>query len=91
MARKKSMVLVVQADTLLQIIMRRLRQTSMSNLILEEFYFETFIFFHPTKQRQTSNVTNAINSLNNNTVLSAEEKRRVLEEEAKTLEQFKVR
>ncbi len=43
------------------------------------------------KYRQSSNVTNAINSLNNNTVLSPEEKRRVLEEEAKTLEQFKVR
>ena len=37
-----------------------------------------------------STVTNAINSLNSNTSLSEEEKQRVLEEEAKTLEQFKV-
>lgn len=35
-------------------------------------------------------MNNAINSLNSNTHLSAEEKRRIVEEEAKTLEAFKV-
>ncbi len=35
-------------------------------------------------------MNNAINSLNSNTQLSAEEKRRIVEEEAKTLEAFKV-
>jgi hypothetical protein len=37
-----------------------------------------------------SAVTSAINSLNNNTNMSEEEKQRVLEEEAKAMEQFKV-
>ena len=35
-------------------------------------------------------MTSAINSLNGNTNLTAEEKRRVIEEEAKALEQLKV-
>jgi hypothetical protein len=42
-----------------------------------------------SNKQQSQAVTSAINSLNSNTSLSAEEKRRVLEEEAKTLEQFK--
>ena len=46
--------------------------------------------FNSLNYRQSTAVTSAINSLNSNTSLSAEEKRRVLEEEAKTLEQFKV-
>lgn len=44
--------------------------------------------------RPSSAVTNAINSLNGNTntnnKLSEEEKKRIVEEEAKTLEAFKV-
>lgn len=35
-------------------------------------------------------VTNAINTLNSNTSLTADEKKRVIEEEAKALEQLKV-
>ncbi len=38
-----------------------------------------------------SSITNAINSLSSNVSLSAEEKRKVIEDEAKTLESFKVR
>ena len=41
--------------------------------------------------RTPSSVTSAINSLSSNVSLSQEEKKRVIEDEAKTLEQFKVR
>lgn len=41
-------------------------------------------------KNRSNAVSSAINSLNSNTQLSAEEKRRILEEEAKTLEGFKV-
>ena len=40
--------------------------------------------------RTPSSVTSAINSLSSNVSLSQEEKKRVIEDEAKTLEQFKV-
>lgn len=49
-----------------------------------------FLIKKKLKFRSSAAVSNAINSLSSNTaMLSAEEKRRVLEEEAKTLEQFK--
>lgn len=42
-----------------------------------------------SSSKPSTAVTNAINSLNNNSSLSAEEKRKIVEEEAKTLEAFK--
>ena len=53
------------------------------------FYFLKITFFSFIC-RPPSSVTNAINSLSSNVSLSNEEKRKVIEEEAKTLETFKV-
>ena len=59
--------------------------------IYKLFIYLQMIYLFFNILRPPSAVTSAINSLNNNTSLSAEEKRRVIEEEAKTLEAFKVK